>query len=375
MRKPRQSDHVNTLLSRVSKQWPVGDWVRAVVVVAVSGGPDSVALLQALAMLRTKAREQADADDGGNGGNVDKADGAAGNQEDSGELIVWHYNHQTRPESDRDEQFVAKLAGDLGLRFEASRRQVEPRSADGEGEGARGGNSNHLSEESLRSVRYESLLKSAQQFGARYVVTGHNKDDQVETILFRLFRGTGIGGLVGIPPVRVHEGISIVRPLLSTTRAEIIAFLVRVRQSFQVDGSNADSRYARNFLRNELLPTLRGRFGDHLPDAILRLSAQAEDFTELLDQLTEPLLAGAETSPDRGVAKLPIAGLRTTHSVVRIHLLRRLWRQTRFPEQGMSGEKWQQLDRLAALQDSAPIQLPGSIIAKLQGNSLFIERI
>lgn len=350
MQKPSQSGQLNTVSMQVAERWPVSDWINAVVLVAVSGGPDSVALLRVLTELRDRGSEHGP------------------DSSDVGELIVWHYNHKCREESNHDEQFVAELAAKLGHRFVGESRQLPQSSPDlEEGTG-------WLSEESLRSFRYDSLLNSARQFGARYVVTGHNRNDQVETVLFRLFRGTGFRGLTGIPAIRVDDGISIVRPLLSTSREEIEAALDSLGQTARVDVTNADSRYARNFLRNELIPNLQSRFGDHVEDAIVRLSEQAEEVDSLLDTLSEPVLMTADCFPGQGAAKLPLADLRQLRQVVRLHTFRLLWRRLRFPEQEMSREKWRQLDRLVMQENAPQIQLPGSVMARVEKDCLLIER-
>ena len=119
------------------------------------------------------------------------------------------------------------------------------------------------SEESLRNARYDRLVEMAGQHGCRYLVTGHHLDDQIETVLFRIFRGTGIAGLQGIPERRVvNEALTIVRPLLSVRSEELKVYLQSIGQDFCVDPTNAESTFTRNFLRNEILPSLEQRFGD-----------------------------------------------------------------------------------------------------------------
>jgi tRNA(Ile)-lysidine synthase len=160
-------------------------------VVAVSGGPDSVALLRILSNLQ--------------------ADG------NFGRLIACHLNHQLRGlESDEDEVFVRNLAEELTVSFESSRVDVS-RVAREKGENL---------ESCGRRLRYEWLTQIARDTGAAWVATGHTADDQAETVLHRLLRGSGLQGLCGIPDRRqLTAGVDVVRPLLGVRRAEVLAYL------------------------------------------------------------------------------------------------------------------------------------------------------
>ena len=187
------------------------------VLCAVSGGADSVCLLHLL-------RER------------------AGRGEFS--LAAAHYDHRLRGEdSTADAQFVENLCkmwtiplclGSGDVAGEARRR----------GKGV---------EETARAMRYAFLEEAAAQAGADVIATAHNADDNAETLLLHLVRGTGLQGLAGIPPRRGK----VVRPLLTVTRAEIRAYLEKNGLTWREDGSNADERYARNYLRAQVMPRLR----------------------------------------------------------------------------------------------------------------------
>src|SRR5438552_4088058 len=174
----------------------------APLVVAVSGGPDSVALVHALAMLRKSASAP------------------AGNY---GSLIIAHLNHQLRgQDSDGDERFVHELhdalrshgVGDLELRCE--RADV----------GARARREKENLESVGRKVRYNWLLEIARSAHAPFIATGHTADDQAETVLHRLLRGTGLKGLRGIAPRRtLAPGVELIRPLLGATRLQVLAYV------------------------------------------------------------------------------------------------------------------------------------------------------
>ncbi|HIJ73660.1 MAG TPA: tRNA lysidine(34) synthetase TilS [Candidatus Hydrogenedentes bacterium] len=201
------------------------------VLAAVSGGADSVCLLDAL--------------------------GALGYA-----LEVAHFDHQTRNgESGEDAAFVRELAARRGLPFHTASRAIEPEAA-----------ASPLSfEEYARQARYEFLLDTAEQVGCACVATGHQADDQAETVLMRLLRGTAPHGLAGIPPVRAERGVRIVRPLLACTRNEVLAYLEDLGLPHQIDRTNADTRFLRNKVRHELLPRL-AEFNPRVRDALCRLA-------------------------------------------------------------------------------------------------------
>jgi len=167
-------------------------WNDVGVVVAVSGGADSVALLRGMASARSTL---------------------AG----SGRLIVAHFNHGLRgAESDADQAFVEELAARFQLQCCSAR--------------AAPAGSGHVAEEAARNQRYAFLLQTASTQGARVVATAHTADDQIETVLHRVVRGSGLSGLAGIPFTRsLSEAVALVRPLLHYRRAEILAYLTARR--------------------------------------------------------------------------------------------------------------------------------------------------
>ena len=186
------------------------------VVVAVSGGPDSVCLLDILYLLK----------------------------DDLGiELVVAHLDHGLRPDEDEAEtRFVKSLAGSLQLPFEtkkAGRLMAQQESS---------------LEERARHVRYRFLEEALQKFSARKIAVGHNLNDQAETVLMRLIRGSGPSGLAGIPPLRNEK---IIRPLIEVSRGEIESYIKERKIEYVTDASNLEPRYLRNRIRLKLLPLLQ----------------------------------------------------------------------------------------------------------------------
>ncbi len=231
--------------------------------VGVSGGADSMALLHFLAEHRARTGLPA------------------------GGLRVAHVNHRLRgAESDADAAFVRGAAGALGLRY--SEASVDPgvgRGARrGAGRGSRDGRPPSGSpEERARTLRYGALAAMAAAAGASRLAVAHTADDQAETILFRLVRGAGLRGLSGMRPRgRVH-GLEVVRPLLTTTREQVLDFLRRRGASYRLDATNESLDPSRNFIRHEVLPRLRERLNPAVRDALLRsgaLLAEADAYLE-----------------------------------------------------------------------------------------------
>lgn len=217
-------------------------------VVAFSGGRDSVALLHALQSLKA-------------------AFGYA--------LSACHVHHGLSPQANSWEAFCKRHCEEAGVALEVHHVDV-PRDAQ---EGL---------EAAARACRYQALAKT----GADWLALAHHRGDQAETLLFNLLRGAGLRGAAGMPQTRpLAEGGSLIRPLLAVSRASIEAYLERNRLSWVDDESNTDSGFSRNFLRHEVLPLLSARF----PAAEQKLAAAAERFSEagrLLDELALIDLAG-----------------------------------------------------------------------------------
>jgi tRNA(Ile)-lysidine synthase len=293
-------------------------------VVAVSGGPDSVALLRALVTCG------------------------------AGPLVVAHVNHQLRSaESDADQQFVEELARSLGLALRTGRIPVAVQ-AEAEGDNL---------ESVGRRVRYDWLVGVAQATGCRWIATGHTVDDQAETVLHRVLRGTGLQGLRGIAPRReVAPGIWVVRPLLAVTRADVLAYLESINQPYRQDSSNLDPRFTRNRIRHELLPLLAERYNPAIAGILTRLAAQAEEAWLEIEALARELLVRAERPRaceilvfDRGaLAAAPPPRVR--------EMFRLVWVREAWPQGDMTFAAW---DRLAALvhTTAGSLDLPGSVRA------------
>ncbi|MCC6697017.1 MAG: tRNA lysidine(34) synthetase TilS [Candidatus Hydrogenedentes bacterium] len=220
------------------------------VLAAVSGGPDSVCLLHVLLEL---------------GFAVEAA----------------HLDHQTRDgESAADAEFTRGLCEKLGVPLHATSRPIA----------AEAEQSPLSFEEYARNARYAFLTATAQAQGISIIATGHHADDQAETVLMRVLRGTSPGGLAGIPPVRVSGTARIIRPLIAVYRRDILAYLSEHELSYRTDKSNADYCYLRNKVRNLLIPELATAYNPGLPEALARLAEVQRAENELLDEAASDFL-------------------------------------------------------------------------------------
>lgn len=203
-------------------------------VIAVSGGADSLALLHLL---------------------------LASTALDRTRLLVVHFDHALRDDSHLDAHFVGEQAEKLGLACRIGRWESPPS----------GGNL----QERARNARLGFLLECARSFGAEAILTGHHRDDQAETFLERLLRGGGVTGLAGMRAERsLGNGIRLLRPLLGMGRAELRDWLTQHGVAWREDPSNTKERYRRNWLRHRLMPLLNEALPNH--DLALRLAESAE---------------------------------------------------------------------------------------------------
>ncbi|MGQ9697991.1 MAG: tRNA lysidine(34) synthetase TilS [Armatimonadota bacterium] len=227
------------------------------VVVAVSGGADSSALLLALSQLREEL-------------------GIA--------IHVGHLHHGLRgQDAEEDLLFVQNLASQLGIRFTAGRADVPAEMK-----------RHRISEELAgRRARYAFLCSLARSIGADRIATGHTADDQAETVLMRVIRGTGTEGIAGIPPVGTvvdpEEGtpITVVRPLIAASRAEAVDFCRAHGVEFRTDPCNLKPDPLRNRVRLELIPLLQEGYNSGVILALTRLADVAREENSLLEHLTD----------------------------------------------------------------------------------------
>ncbi|MBR4250680.1 MAG: tRNA lysidine(34) synthetase TilS [Kiritimatiellae bacterium] len=200
-------------------------------------------------------------------------------------LAHLHHGMRPAPDADGDQAFVRGLAARLGVPFHTARADI-PTQAAATGDSP---------EMAARAARRAWLRQTAAAIRATAIATGHNADDQAETLLLRLARGTSPAGLAGIAPsTRDPDGTLWLRPLLGIPRDTLRDWLRRHREPWREDATNADTFALRNRVRHEILPLLRDRLNPKIRDALLRLADLASAESAALDALT----AHAATHPD-----------------------------------------------------------------------------
>lgn len=252
------------------------------VLVALSGGPDSVALVHLLLVYRDRLGI---------------------------EPIVAHIDHKLRRDSAADADFCRDLAEKWGLAFHV--RAIET------GSYAR---THKLSlETAARELRYQALRAIAQETGAADIAVGHTASDQAETVLHRMVRGTGIRGLAGM----AYRTGSLVRPLLGISRKEILAYLQAEKLPFREDATNHDLRFTRNMIRHEILPLLGARLNPRVEEALNRLAMIAGETEAALDHLAEEALHKAVLYRDAQKIILDIHRISSYFSALQKYIIRK----------------------------------------------------
>jgi tRNA(Ile)-lysidine synthase len=323
-----------TLLTQLRRcQRRLGD-VAAGWVVAVSGGPDSVALARALAAMPAKRP--------------------------LGPLTIAHLNHQLRgEESDADAAFVCRLHEELATGSRHLHLRCESIPVADQLRTARGN-----LEATARRIRYDWLARVAREVGAHFVATGHTADDQAETVLHHLIRGSGLKGLRGIAWRRpLTPEVELVRPFLRVTRAEVLAYLQAQGQAYRHDSSNADLRFTRNRIRHELLPQLAERYNPAIASILRRLARQASDLYRSQETAGRALLAAAERPRAGSLLIFDRQRLADAPRVEVREMFRLAWAREGWPLGEMSYHAWQRLAAVARGAKQA-VDLPGGIHAR-----------
>lgn len=316
------------------------------VAIACSGGADSVALLRILAELREEL------------GIV---------------LSVAHFHHQIRgAEADTDQEFVSGLVAKLKLDFYC-----------GSGNAPQHASQRKISlETAARELRHQWFAELIKQNKADKIATAHTLDDQAETVLMRILRGTGARGLAGIAPA--HKAKHLVRPLLTTSRREVETYLKTKGQTWREDSSNLDLGHTRNRVRHTLLPLLERDFNPAIRQTLADLAevAQAEndywsnELSTLLPRLIhegKPSRSGRSSSGDaQGVLALDLSALRSLPLAIQRQVIQRAVQRL-----GISLE-FKHIQQLTALAEhgksGAKLALPDGLMANRSTRELQFSR-
>ncbi len=312
-------------------------------VVGVSGGPDSTALVHALRAVSQKH-------------DLDWA------------LHVAHLNHGLRPdEADGDEAFVRELAASLQLPCTCERIDVH-------GLIEREGGS---TEEVARRVRYEFLERVALQTASKRVAVGHHADDDAETILHRICRGTGLRGLAGMQPERpIQNGsrITLVRPFLHFPRNRIEEVCRAEGIAYRVDSSNAQPIYTRGKIRNLVMPMLAEQLNPNVGEALIRLAEQARWYSVYLEDAAARTYDALVISESQRRIELNNHALRSKQRIIQAEVVRRTIGQISAGQRDLGFAHIDDVLRLAAdLPSGKELHLPAGIVVRKVYDRLVFE--
>ena len=290
------------------------------ILVAVSGGADSTALLHGLHSLASSLDIR---------------------------LTAAHLNHGLRgAEADADAAHVASLCGRLGIPLVSGRANVRRRAR----------NRGISIEMAARDARYDFLARTARRCGAGLLATGHTADDQAETVLLKLARGAGPAGLSGIPPVGRARGFPVIRPLLNLRRATLVRYLRKHRITWREDASNAGDAFLRNRVRHTILPAIEADLNPNVREALCRTANILREENAWLDGLAAKHLADC-LLPD---GTLDIRKLRTLPRAARRRVIRPWLTAAGVPPEVLDYTAIQRIDRMAgSARGSAHLPLPG----------------
>jgi len=312
------------------------------ILLAVSGGADSTALLHILQSLRARKLIAA-------------------------QLVCAHINHKLRgPRSDADEQFVIGQAAELGLAVVT--RAVDVRAY---------AQAHKLSlETAARQLRITSLREIAAQRGCTWVATGHQKDDNAETVIHRLRRGTGFRGLAGIWPGRQFDnGPWFARPLLCATRDEIIAYLTKRSQRWREDHTNVDLAYTRNYIRHRLLPALQQEAHGSIVEGLSELTAVARELYGRIRREAEEARPRLAVSTEAGIAIIA-SGLASLFEPVAVELVRQVLVSLGCGERNLMQQHYRGILQLARQRvEGKEVSLPNAFTARYEEDQVVLGAV
>ena len=319
------------------------------VLCALSGGADSVCLMHLLYRLRRRLDIQ---------------------------VAAAHYNHCLRgAESDRDEQFVREFVsqccgpdrhpGPLGVAQPLPEVELTVGRGDVAAQAARTGQG---IEETARQMRYDFLQQAARELDCTVIATAHNADDNAETVLLHLMRGTGLRGLGGIPPARDN----IVRPLLTTTRQEIEDYLRTQGLPWVEDSTNRSDQYLRNRVRHQVIPALR-QAAPGFDRRLIGFSSAVRSDEAYLEQLAEQALVGLRQKDGR--LTCPAAAVAGQADPIALRCTRLLMTRARNGDSRCTAAHLRALVGLCRSDDpSARIDLPGGLLVRREYGLLVLEK-
>jgi tRNA(Ile)-lysidine synthase len=311
------------------------------VVLAVSGGADSITLLYAMQTLKDEKILKA-------------------------RFICAHVNHQLRgAESDSDEAFVIAEASRLEL--DVTIKRVDVRGF------AR--NRKLSIETAARQCRIKALIEIAKANDCDRITTAHQKNDNAETVVHRLVRGTGYRGLGGIWPKRVFtDGVTFIRPMLCVTREDVIEYLKARNLKWRLDRTNTDCAYKRNFIRHRLLPALQRDCDRSLVEMVSGLSRSARRLYSRVCEKADDVWPGLSECTAES-ATLHLKKFRNQSTPIKIELIRRSLDHLGSGQRDLTRRHYERIIQLTGQNATGgKIELPGRVLVRREYEHLIISR-
>lgn len=319
--------------NQFAERWPPARCGDERLLLAVSGGLDSTALVRLVTAVRGGER-----------------------------LCLAHFHHGLRDAADADAQFVAGLADDCGGVFRLGTWDRPPPGLVG-------------LESAAREARYQFLLQTAHEFGARRIAAAHTADDQAETVLHHLLRGSSLRGAAGMPRTRRLSGATtLCRPLLSVRRRRLRSYLEAIGQPYCVDESNESPAFTRNRLR-AALPLLAQTLGRDPTEALLRLAKQSRQTHRFLVRQADAWLEDVLIRSGEDAAELAPRQANGADRVVIREAFVLLWRRLGWPRRDLRAGDWNDLATAAMSAAPTSRSLPGGVQLRRDAERLRLHRI
>jgi tRNA(Ile)-lysidine synthase len=305
------------------------------IILCVSGGPDSTAMLYALHAIAKKRDFK---------------------------LFIVHVNHCLRAaESDKDQAYVQKIARLLNIPFLFSKENTLEVSK----------REKVSVETAARNIRYRFFIETAKKLGVGIIATAHTKDDQAETVLMRIIRGTGLRGLCGIPVKNRIGDVIVTRPLIDVRREEVLKYLAAKKIRPRIDRSNSEVKFFRNRIRMELIPILSKIYNSEIKNVLSSLATLTQSDYEYLDLVHKNIFSRVSCVKEGKMVTIPLGYFKDKHDSVKRGLIRHALRSLCDNLDNIEYRHWKEVESLI---ENRPIKsivnLPNNIVIKKTGKAL-----
>lgn len=301
------------------------------VIVGLSGGADSVCLLRLLLSVKEKYNLS---------------------------LVAVHVNHGIRGfDADQDEEFVRQLCSAYNVKLECIKKDIPAIAA----------KTKESEEECGRRIRYEIFREVANNYKQVKIAVAHHMNDQVETILFRMARGTGVKGISGMSPVKDE----IIRPMLCLTRKEILDYLGNLGQDYRTDITNEDINYSRNYVRKQIVPELESIN----PEAVKHIASLCEEVDMVvayMERESDRLLQSALINSGSDLMMYDASKLAKSDEVIRSYAIRQMIRLSGISLKDVTREHIVSIEDMLVKSESSRLSLPRGIVVIKEANRIYV---